>query len=266
MPPKPKVKRPRPATKPSSALVVYRKGSYWVHGKRVIGANTFLDTKVLEPIDAAAGKVTSETTFQTGSPVVHVELEHTKENTKLSSYQKSLDGARKGKYIHSQIEKLVKKFKQTRALSSTQKRKGICVHPVARAMFESLQRMSLKVVSSEVGVCSVRRGVATEVDLVCRHTKTGRYVMVELKTGYRDARQYSAPKYRLRFNRKVLVSEQQRHLLQLFVTTILFNLTHRDKIVGDSILLQAPNHTSTTAYTLPEWILKLRPTLEKLLN
>lgn len=264
MPPKIKARPAVSTLSKVTPLVHYRRGSFWVHGQRAIGVNTFLDTKVLEPIPPGESKEAA--IHGATSPVVSVELEHTKENTKLSSYQKSLTGPRKGKYIHAQIEKLVKKFKQKQGLNTSKRQKGVCVHPVARAMYQGLQRMSLSVCSSEVGVCATRRKVATQADLVCRHTKTGRYVLVELKTGYRDALAYRAPKYRLRFDKGVLVSEQQRHFLQLFVTTILFNKTHPNKIVGDSILLQAPSHTTAVAYTLPTWVLELRPTLERLLS
>jgi hypothetical protein len=263
----PKIKKPK-FSKPAKVVapdeVRFVKGSYMVNGQRMYGVNTFLDKSVLEPLsaDELKGKAT---THKSEKPVVSVELDHTKENTKLSTHQKSLDGIRKGKYIHSQIERLVEKYKQKRALTQ-QKQAGVCVHPVARAMFLGLQRMNLTIEKSEVGVFAPGSRLATEADVVCRHNKTGRFVLLELKTGYRNWRAYMAPKYRLRFDHKVWVSEHQRHLFQLFITNILFNKRFPKKTVGDCILLQAPTHTTAVAYSLPDWMLALRPNLEKLIK
>jgi hypothetical protein len=228
------------------------------------GVNTFLDTSVLELIPASELRG-AKCTHPAQAPLLKVELDHTKENTKLSAYQRSLNGVRKGKYIHSQIEKLVERHKQKRLLSNS-KIKGVCIHPVARVMFNAMQRMDLTIHKSEVGVFSPGRRLATEADLICIHNKTRRFVVMELKTGYRDLRSYTSPKFRLRFNRKVIISEQQRHLLQLLTTTILFNHLHPKKTVGDCVLLQAPTHTEAIAYSIPDWALEYRSTLEKLIK
>ena len=264
-------KTPPPKRKPFSAKketpnqLTFTRGAYQVNGCKMYGVNTFLDNSVLEPLSESDLKTAKCCTHVAESPVARVELEHTKENTKLSTYHRSLSGVKKGKYLHSQIEKLVEKHKQTRALSAS-KKKGVCVHPVARSVFAAMQRMDLTIHKSEVGVFSPGRRLATEADLVCVHNKTRRFVVVELKTGYKNLRAYTAPKFRLRFNRKVIVSEQQRHLLQLLTTTILFNHLHPKKTVGDCVLLQAPTHTEALAYSIPDWILAYRSQIEKLIK
>lgn len=247
--------------------VVFWRGAFVVNGKRMYGVNTFLDEKVLVPI-AAKERGSEPVEFCTNpsiAPVCKASIDGSKANTRLSSYHRSLEGVRKGKYIHSQIEKLIKKRAEKKALSGV-KTKGVCVHPVAKSILSSLQKLNLEIHASEVGVFMRGKRLATRADMVCRNKQSRRFVIVELKTGYKDTRAYTRPKFRLRFNRKIVVSEQQRHFLQLLVTTILYNRRYPDRVIGDSILIQAPNHTTANVYSIPDWVLELRPEIERLIT
>ena len=240
----------------------YSKGAYRLEGKIMTGVNTFLMRHLLEEVDPTQPIFK---TFKRGGeiakPITEIKIELTagsKSQTRISSYQRSLSGMAKGRYIHRQIEKL------TKATTKGSKARRVCVHPVSRLVFRAIEKMNCALADSEVGVYWPQRRIGTQVDLVCRHKKTRLRVLIELKNGYKAG--YDDLKYRLKLANHILVSEKERHFLQLLVTTILFSKRFPGHPIGDAILLQVPDHTRALPYAIPDWIVRLRPKIEALIS
>jgi hypothetical protein len=197
-------------------------------------------------------------------PPVAISRASSESNRKLSSYQKQLSGFSKGRYIHSQIEKLT----SSRASSSSTKKRNICIHPQSERVFELLQQLKLDIKGSEFGVWWDVKRIATPLDMLTTNRKTGRYVPIEIKTGYHTIG-YTAPKYRLRGAkfRYRYCSERDLHFMQLLVGTILLNHSHPNAKVDPmgSLLIQIPDSSVARADKIPLWLCEARSSVESVL-
>ena len=238
-----------------SVSAKYKNGAIMVANQRMRGVCSLLEQCFLEPLRGGETIDKKEFAPQTAVPRAAARAA-SDANLKLSSYQKKLTGHGKGRYIHRQLEKMT---------STGKRNKRVCVHPQSERMFELLQSLRLSVVESEFGVWWDQKRIATFLDMLAADAAK-RYVPIELKTGYNTIG-YLAPKYRLRGAkfRYRYCSERDKHFLQLLMGVINLNHSHPNVKCKDAYLIQLPSHTEAFAYSIPDWILESRESVEKCL-
>jgi len=223
------------------------------------GVNPTIDRCLLEPA-TPKDLLLYKHTFHTQEPATHIVTLEGKRS--VNSYSRSLDGFGKGRYIHGIVDRLQKrKEAQEKGVSFEGKRK-VGNHPQAELIEKCLDAVGVDIQSSEAGVFFRRGRMATGLDLYCKHRKTGRFIVGEIKTGYKDLKDYLRPRFKTRFQPYTLFSLRDRHLLQGLVGAIAASYTYPTQEIGDVILVQTPDHTTGKVFTVPKWMAKLRPLLE----
>lgn len=158
-------------------------------------------------------------------------------------------GAQRGIAIHAQIARIVKKQYNPRM------RIHIKVHAFVSPILRELQSQGWLLVDAEVPVWWQDAGIATCVDFVCKDSQ-GRYVLIELKTGYKSC--YTQPRGVMRapFNQAktgetgLQLTAHNEHQTQLLATTLLWNQMFPQKKTAEAYIMHVEDSSTIHLYPL----------------
>jgi hypothetical protein len=261
-------------------------GAYHADGKRMTGIHRFIDRKVLVPITERSKAAKSAFRPLIAKPTFpsYVERAVGDEATKLSAYQKKLRAHGRGRYIHRQLERMVKDGAAsvtqaaTRAVAAAKRPVGqrgaskrkVDVHPSLRIACRLLDHNGYVPLGAEVGVFERGKPYATQIDLLCykRGKPKDRVHVIELKTGFEDEREYTRPKYKLRGGdgrpTNVTLSEKEKQFVQAFLSSMLLKACQPTLTIEDVSVLNVYK-TRSELVSVPDDILKLQPVFSQLL-
>lgn len=264
---KPKTRRPRPPPLPKkppgeNELWFSKAQKCFKLGKTVMrGVHNALDKTIIIKATYLEKQALKKTfNNQNAKPLAVYQLSEQQTGNKMTKFQKGLKGHRKGKAVHSNVEKLILRAKE-RALKGSVKGRNISVHPQAEVIFKVADKLGVELDQTELGVWYKAARVATRIDFLGMHRKTNQRVLFELKTGY-NTPGYTMPSFRLRYKPFTLLSLRDVHHLQLLASTIMYRHTFPGMKIGDAVLIQTPDNSTAKCYKLFPYIAAMAPAVD----
>lgn len=122
-----------------------------------------------------------------------------------------------------------------------------------REIIRVLALRDLRPIQSQVVVCHEELRVGTAVDLVCRHNKSGRIVIIEIKTGYDGYYFHHTVHNMLSPFTKLNDSPHNQHMVQLALTLAMYARVYGFKVQNLEAYVIRSHAGGVTVYPLATW-------------
>jgi hypothetical protein len=183
---------------------------------------------------------------------------------RCTSLSSSKRGQKKGKSVHSNVQKIVDRALAKKSGKNISVREPK-VHPQCEMVFRVMDKVGVDMQRSELGVFWKSARTATRIDFTGMHRATKCRIIGELKTGYRGSG-YTMPAFRLRYKPYTLLSLRDTHFLQLLVSVILHKHTFPKIPMGDAVLVHTPDNLTAKCLRMPQYITDMSTAVESALE